>query len=228
MFKAMALKEFREIRGLVLLALVAYILLLAGVIGSDSPWNIFWLFGWFRTYNLGIPFLSDDFRDWFLVISIIFAIALALRQSFGEALGGTYPFLFHRPANRCRLIATKLSVGVGVYLIVTITVIFIYAAWAATPATHASPFEWGMAAPTLVATLANTIFYLGVYLSVIRPGRWHGSRLLPLVTAVFLALAAIMLVGRSEIFVWPLVITLLGDVWLVAMILFVVRTRDYT
>ena len=127
-----------------------------------------------------------------------------------------------------RPLERRLVVGVGVYLIVTMTAIFIYASWAAMPATHASPFEWGMAVPTLAATLAIPILYLGVYLSVIRPGRWFGSRLLPLVTAAFLAFAAIMLAGRVETFLWPLLIALAVDAWLIAMILFVVRTRDYT
>ena len=111
MFRAMALKEFREIRGIALLALAAYGLLVAAAIGSDilvEPFRVVWLV---RSSGMGVPFVNDDFVGRFYLISVVFTIALGLRQTLGESIRGTYPFLLHRPADRRWLIGVKLLVG---------------------------------------------------------------------------------------------------------------------
>ena len=45
-------------------------------------------------------------------------------------------FLMHRPMSRTAIILTKLLPGAGLLLACTRLPILIYAAWAATPATH--------------------------------------------------------------------------------------------
>ena len=227
MYKAAALKEFREILGIALLALAAYGLLVSGTMDPDSPLNIF---VWLHLANRGgtcTPFIGDDFRGMFLLISVVFALALGLRQSLGESIRGTYPFLLHRPADRCRLIGIKLLLGTIVYLICAGLPILIYGAWAATPGTHASPFEWSMTVPTWIAWLAMTILYLGAFHTAIRPGRWYGSRCLPLAASALATFAAAGLAFEFEGSLWPCLIVLVVDVWLIAMILFAARTRDY-
>ncbi len=48
-----------------------------------------------------VPFVNDGFfYGCFVLISAATAIALGLRQTLGESIHGTYPFLFHRPADR--------------------------------------------------------------------------------------------------------------------------------
>ena len=73
-----------------------------------------------------MPFVYDDFVGKFYLISVVFAIALGLRQTLGESIRGTYPFLLHRPADRRWLIGMKLSVGTAVYLICTAVPILVY------------------------------------------------------------------------------------------------------
>jgi hypothetical protein len=217
MFRAMVLKELREVRGITLLALAAYALLVAA---ASSPWG--------ARQRYWPPFINDGvFTGWFVCISGAMAIALGLRQTLGESIPGTYPFLFHRPADRRWLIGVKLLTGSVLYLICAAIPILAYAVWAATPGTHADPFEWSMTGPTWYMWFGMTLIYLGAFLAGVRPGRWYRSRILPLAAG---ALAMFMVMWAFFLFdepLWPCGIVVAIDVWMVAMILFVVRTRDY-
>ena len=75
---------------------------------------------------------------------------------------------------------TKLITGIGLLLACTLVPIVSYAAWAATPGTHASPFEWSMTGSAFRIWLILPLVYLGAFASGIRPAAWFGSRLLPL------------------------------------------------
>ena len=104
---------------------------------------------------------------------------LGLRQTVGESIHGTWMFLLHRPVGWTRLIGVKLLVGVALYLVCGAAAILVYAWWAATPGTHASPFEWSMTVPTWKVWIVMPIVYLGgAFLSGMRPARWVGTRLL--------------------------------------------------
>lgn len=226
MFKAMAIKELREIRGIALLALAAYGLLVAAAIDPQTPWNPLRLF-YGGGDGTGVPFVSGDFVGKLCLIAVIFSVALGLRQSLGESLGGTYPFLLHRPAERRWLIGLKLLLGLAVYLTCTAAPILVYAVWASTPGTHASPFQWGMTATAWTVWFVFTLLYLGAFCTAIRPGRWYRSRILPLAAAAAAAcLAAGLSEGLDSVF-WPLLVAVVVNVWLIAMILLTVRTRDY-
>ena len=84
-----------------------------------------------------------------------------------------------------------------------------------------------MTVPTWVSWLAMTILYFGAFHTAIRPGRWYGSRILPLAASVLATFAAAGLAYEFEGTLWPCLIVLVVDVWLIAMILFAARTRDY-
>ena len=71
--------------------------------------------------------------------------------------------------------------GAGLYLAFSAVPILVYAWWAATPGTHAGPFEWSMTLPAWQLWLSITAIYLAAFLVGMRPARWIGSRLLPLV-----------------------------------------------
>jgi hypothetical protein len=141
---------------------------------------------------------------------------------------GTYPFLFHRPATRRWLIGMKLLTGTVVYLACVAAPIVCYGLWAATPGTHASPFEWSMTVPSWTMAFGMTALYLGAFLTGIRPGRWSRSRLLPLAGAagaVFI-LFVIFENGRIRL---PWLLAFLGtiDAAMVIAIFSVVENRDY-
>jgi hypothetical protein len=213
MFKAMALKELRETRGVVLLGLGGWLLLS-------------WMQG--ARESTAIPFVDDGTAGYICFISVLMAIGLGLRQTLGESVHGTYPFLFHRPATRCWLIGMKLLVGMAVYMIAAAVPILIYGLWAATPGSHASPFYWWMTAQTWVTCFCVTAIYLTAFLTGLRPGRWYRSRLLPL--AGGLVVFCFVLFGITSTLIsieWGIVLAAAADLWLIGVILFAARTRDY-
>jgi hypothetical protein len=98
----------------------------------------------------------------------------------------------------------------------------LYALWAASPGTHASPFAWSMTLPAWTAWLAISAVYLGAFLSGIRPANWLGTRLAPLAAALGLA---VLCSALPVAFAWPLLILL--DALLIVLILYVARQRDF-
>jgi hypothetical protein len=225
----MALKELREIRGIVIAALVVYGLIVVAAIHPHTPLDVFAYLSMDMQVGDRIPFVNDASVGKFYFFAAVMATALGLWQTFSESVRGTYPFLLHRPAGGRWVIGVKLAVGTVVYLTCTAVPLAIYSLWAATPGAHASPFEWSMTVSSWVVWLAMTMLYYGAFLAGIRPGRWYRSRFLPLAAAVF---ALIVVVGLAfTVFdgtLWPCGIVLAVDVWMIAMILFVARSRDYS
>ncbi len=227
MFRAMALKEFREIRGIALIALLLFCWFVLHAMNTAFSMNFL---PTFFSSPLGygeVPFINDSFTGKFCWLAAGLAIALGLRQTIGESVRGTYPFLFHRPAERRWLIGVKLLVGAGVYLICAVVPLAIYCLWAATPGTHASPFQWSMTWPSWLGWFVMMTFYFGAFLTGIQPGRWY-RRLLSLAAAVIPVVIPLAIASQLD---WGLVSWLIPaafDAWLIAMILFVARTRDYS
>jgi ABC-type transport system involved in multi-copper enzyme maturation permease subunit len=192
MVRAIVAKELRETRMLATLALVVYGLYVSKLTGHWSH-LLTEVFGWLPGLSGGepdLPFVQDDFSIAYGFIGFSLAIALGLRQSVGELIQGTAPYLLHRPMARRTIILTKLMAGTGLLVACTLLPILIYAVWAATPGTHPSPFEWSMTAPLVHIWLVMPLVYLGAFASGIRPARWFGSRLLPLVSV---AMPAVLL-----------------------------------
>jgi hypothetical protein len=226
MFRAMAIKELRETVWIVLLVLGAIALLFHGMLGDVIGLDFLSR----RSYDTQnyVPFVQDElFYVQFLWVCGLVTLALGFRQTLGESIHHTYPFLFHRPAGRRWLIGMKLLVGLGLYFALGATLILTYGLWAATPGKHASPFEWSMTVPAWAALIEMTPLYLGAFLSGIRPGRWFGTRLLPLV-----AVAPTLMVAMADAFtawsVMDLAIICTVDALFIVTILFVAQTRDYS
>ncbi len=149
---------------------------------------------------------------------------LGFRQSAWEPSQGTALYLLHLPLTRRSLFLSKLLTGIGLLLACTLLPILIYAAWAALPGMHAGPFEWSMAWPAFQVWLFMPVVYLGAFASGIRPARWYGSRLLPLV-AVAPAGSLIIAPMPWWLIVAPLV--LLMALALISDILCEAATRDF-
>jgi len=217
MRKSLVLKELRESAGVIAVAVLAAIYILAdqtGVIllplqsGVAAPY----------------PFVDDSA---FMLVLILLggglAVFLGFRQSARELGQASYHFLLHRPMRRRTIFGIKLSVGLTVLLAITGAVILLYAMWAATPGKHASPFFWSMTVWAWRMWIAFPLLYLGAFLSGIRPGRWFGSRLFPLVASGILVMSA-----AAVPWWWlSLTIVLVSSVVFVASILLNVETRDY-
>jgi hypothetical protein len=221
MIKAMIWKELRESGGILLLALVAFLFIATANMNIEFlPWS----------GENAFPLYGQDFFIGFGWIAAILAITLGLKQSLGEAIHGTYPFLFHRPVGRGWLLGMKLAVGLASSLICGAIPILILAWWAATPGTHASPFQWSMTLEACQMWAGMPLLYLAAFLSGIRPGRWLGTRLLPLVAAgmvLFWFIMSAFTLSTENTILARGVILLIVNCVVLASIFHVARQRDF-
>ncbi len=230
MFRAMAMKEFRDVRGIMLLILILYALQITGLPSIDWDWDSLWRqygsgisYDFNGPYSMSMPFLDETAANGYWWIVVVTAVALGLRQTLSESARSTWLFLLHRPASRRWLIGMKLLVGLALYFIVGSAVILYHGWRSATPGVYPSPFFWWMTEPWWATLLDMTVVYFAVFLVGIRSARWHGTRLLPL-AALFLLYYVL---PESEQLVARLVVVLLTDAVLLRSIFFVAKNRDY-
>jgi hypothetical protein len=218
MTSALTLKELRETAGIAIFGFAG--LLYAALV----PMGLSPLPGLMQTARGSeIPFVSDTFLLGFVLFGGGLAILLGYWQAVSDFTGNAQLFLLHRPISRERIYAIKLATGLAIYLVLGGLSVLLYAIWAATPGTHASPFAWSMTLSAWTTWLAISAVYLGAFLTGLRPGAWLGTRLAPLAGACGLAMlaAAIPPVAVS----WLLLALL--DALLVLLILYVARERDF-
>ncbi len=218
MQRQIALKELRETAWIAALALVVQLYYVVGQMGiSLLPWGSF-------SDDL-IPFVGGGYTGSLAMVAIALAIALGFAQTSGESVRGTWLFLLHRPTPWWTIVGIKLLVGTLLYFATGAMPILIYALWADTPGTHASPFFWSMTMDAWLSLLAILPVYLASFLSGLRTGRWFGSRLLPLAGAGFLLFLCVRLASG-----WPLLAlpTVAIAAWVLFVVFDVVRTRDYS
>jgi hypothetical protein len=218
--KALARKELREVVGIAAVALAGYLMLVASLMGAR-------VFDWFPGMPRGaseVPFTGGEFIEFFMIVSVLLAVALGFRQSAWESSRGTFLFLLHRPLRRETIFLLKLAVGMGVLVLCMSLPILLYGMWAAVPGRHPSPFAWSMSEPAWQILLETPLLYLGAFLSGLRPARWFGTRLLPLIAA-----ALFMFFVDTVPWWWslglPLTVLVCG--LLVSNICYVARVRDY-
>ena len=86
-----------------------------------------------------------------------------------------------------------------------------------------------MSWPAWTGWWATTLLYAGAFLTGIRPGRWYGSRLLPLVVAVVGVATSIGIASNvPQATLWVCLAVLGADIWVTSAILFVSQTRDFS
>ncbi len=221
MFRALVLKELRETAWIALVGLAVHLAFVANHCG----YAILPFYDARRDPEV-IPFHNDSFLVPFVFVSIALAAALGLRQTVFESRGGTWLFLLHRPASMRRVLASKLAVGGGLYLVCGLIPILSYAVWAALPGHHASPFFWWLTASAWFAWAVIAVAYLVAFLSGIRPVRWFGTRLLPLAAGGLIVGLPAIASNFSPLA--GVVAFLLVPVWLFGLILFAARSRDFS
>jgi ABC-type transport system involved in multi-copper enzyme maturation permease subunit len=226
MVLALVRKELRETRTFAALAVAVYLIYLSRLTGTWGQ-PLITMFGWFPGLNLeppDIPFVQGNFVGAFFFVGVALAITLGFRQSAWEPSQGTAPVLLHLPLRRQTIFLTKLATGMAIQLVCTVIPILIYGAWAASPGTHAGPFEWSMTATAFHVWLQLSLAYLGAFACGIRPARWFGSRLLPLVAAAVPGMF-LFLMPYWWFTAFPLLL-LTGAIF-VSDILWVAETRDF-
>ncbi len=183
MIKALAIKELRESLGVAILALLGMTWAMTNLMGIG-------LFGGLPNVSSmypgqsGMAFVTDGFHFFAVLFIGGLAVALGLKQSTVENARGTYHYLLHRPVSRLVIFGTKVAVGVVLTLLLLAGSILCYANWAGTAGNQAAPFEWSMTLSAWKLALVLPLVYLGAFLSGLRPARWFGTRLAPLVSAI--------------------------------------------
>jgi hypothetical protein len=227
MILALVKKELREARTFAALALGLYLVYLIKLTAGSE----YSLLGRLLAYVPGmsggsadVPFVAGDFAAVLSFIGGGLAIALGFRQSAWEPSQGTAPYLLHLPLSRRTIFLTKLTTGIGLLLACTLAPILAYATWAATPRTHPGPFEWSMTGPAFRLWLIMPLVYLGAFASGIRPARWFGSRLLPLLAV---APVGVLLYAAPPWWLIGLPILCLTAAALVGTILWETESRDF-
>jgi hypothetical protein len=226
MVLAIVRKELRETRLFATLAVGMYLIYVSRLTGQWSR-PLTTLFGWISSLNVEVaevPFVEDSFLSIFFFIGVALAITLGFRQSAWEPSQGTALYLLHLPLERHTIFVTKLLTGIGLLLVCTLVPLVLYATWASLPGTHAGPFEWSMTGPAIHMWLLMPLAYLGAFASGIRPARWVGSRLLPLLSVAIPGLY-LFLLPHWWVIAFPLL--MLGSAVLVSDILWEADTRDF-
>jgi ABC-type transport system involved in multi-copper enzyme maturation permease subunit len=220
-------KELRETRGFAALAVAFYAAYISRLTGMWSR-VLSTLLGWIPGLSGEppvVPFLlQDPFVPILFTVGGILAIALGLRQSAWEPSQGTALYLFSLPMPRRSIVAIKIATGIGLLAACTLLPVVTYAIWAATPGTHASPFEWSMTETAFRVWLILPLFYLGAFASGIRDARWFGSRLLPLAAVV---IPSILLYTLPFWWLLAFPLYLLSFTVLVSDAFLEAETRDY-
>jgi ABC-type transport system involved in multi-copper enzyme maturation permease subunit len=227
--KALALKELRELRGIAVIALGIYLILVARMMGLKA---FDWAPGLPQEQEFP-PFSGGEFLSIFALLAAVFAMALGFRQSAWEASQGTFLFLLHRPISRRGIFLTKLAVGGLIYLACSSLPILLYGWWAATPGNHASPFRWSWTIPSFSMMGLFLLIYLSAFLSGIRPAKWFGTRLLPLFATLLLITLVlnpssfdIAHLGQPMVIGITIACAALAMVF-IGLICFVAQNRDY-
>jgi len=216
--RALAYKEFRETLPFAGLGLAAMLVIVLDAMGYSPAPD---LLG--RYQRSGIPFLSDMFVSRFGLVATGLALALGFWQSLGDFWGDAQLFVLHRPVSRRTVYSVKIAVGLATYMFCTLVPLVIYVWWAATPGTHASPFEWSMTVGVWTTWLQTMALYLGAFLSGLRPAAWLGTRLAPLAAA---ALVGVLVVWFQPSFWMQTFQLAIGNAALIAAALHVSATRD--
>jgi len=165
----------------------------------------------------------------FVMVSLGLAAGLGIRQAVAESSRGMWQFLLHRPVPRRRIVGGKLLVGTVLYLTVAAVPILIVSLWRSIPGTHPSPFEWSMMSYHWLAWFVLTSLYLGGFLTGLRPGRWVGTRLMP-VAGTAIVVGAAVGVGVQLVGSCILTVITIGvlDFVLVIIVFYVAETRDFS
>jgi len=226
MIPALVKKELRETLAFAALALGVYVVYLIKLTGrQNGPLaSLLWIAPGFRGGAADVPFVVDGFDTILGFVGGALAIALGFRQSAWEPSQGTAPYLLHLPLSRRSIFLTKLATGLAVLLASSLAPILAYAAWAAAPRTHPGPFEWSMTESSFRLWLVLPLVYLGAFFCGLRPARWFGSRLLPLLSV---APFAVLSYALPHWWLTGLPILLLTAWALVSLILWEAETRDF-
>ncbi len=174
----LVVKELRTVAGVVVLGLAAFVWL----VGSKMNLPVL---NAFTGHSARVsPFLQNYQLPTYVCMSVLLALALGYWQTISEGSNGAWQFLLHRPVSRRAVVLSKLVIGLLLVLLLSAWPIVVLGWWASKPGSFVAPFEWWMTEPFWRMWWLMPVVYLGAFASGLRPARWTGTRLLPLIAVV--------------------------------------------
>jgi hypothetical protein len=215
MIRTLVLKELRE--SLPIIAVAAFAIAAAFCLN--------FLFSSVASFSpvVEIPFLTNSFWVYVLLLGFSVAVGVGLKQTAWEDSKGAYRYLLFRPIDRRKVFQLKLAVGALLVVVFVAIYIILYAFWISRPGQLAAPFYWSMTTGAWQVWFLLPLIYSAAFLSGIRPARWFGSRLGPLVGA--LAVSSI-LVLQPRLWIAAVVSIVLTALYASAAV-DVAQRRDY-
>jgi ABC-type transport system involved in multi-copper enzyme maturation permease subunit len=218
MLKSLLWKEFRELLPLSVAALAAQAFLLLGLMR-------------FRAMVSAAASPRDAESIWPIMctIAVLFAVAAGLWQCARENQANHYQFLLHRPLHRNTIFISKLALGAAVCLLTVGLPLLCFAFWVDNRLAFHSMAPW-LSEPAWKTDAGLLLLYLGGFLSALRPGRWYGSRFLPLFAGILLFIIVVVVAQSTSSWMWfPMLIAgPIFELCFAAAILHVARTRSFS
>jgi len=218
MIKSLVWKEFRELVPLSVAALAAQVFLLLGLMRFGALVN-----------STASPRDAESIWPFMYMIAVLFAVAAGLWQSWKENLTNHYQFLLHRPLRRNTIFLSKLALGAAACLLTVGLPLVSFALWVDHWLALNHQETW-LSAPAWRAGASLLLLYLGGFLSVLRPGRWYGSRFLPLFAGILLFVLVVVVAQSTSSWMWipMLVAGPFLELCFVGAILNIARTRTFS
>lgn len=221
MWKALLLKEWRDTSLTLGVAAVTLALWLAEMTG----WGFFTSA---QNFDIQSPAPMSSANQWFVLFLAAGAVGLALQQTIPESNRQTWLFLLHRPLDRRVFPLAKWVAGMAGWCVLALVPFVAYLIWAAGEGRHASPFVWEYTYAWWQTIAGISLLYSGAFLAGLRPARWWGTRLFPVVaTSVWMALCWQMTVAGGWGCTALVTGTLLLHAWLLKIVLDEAAERDY-
>lgn len=223
MSKSLIRKELIEAGAVTAIATVIYLIIVGAEIYEFRSYQIR---SHHNHYSAGVwvSLFTRDLYPLCILVPASFAALLGLVQTVSESIQGTWGYLLHLPPARQRVIRIKLTSGLVAYTLCSGSFLAICVLVALSRQTVIRPLEWWMISPVMQCIVSGVLIYLGAFLTGLRPARWYGSRLLPLVGVSGLW-GLLLYVPSWWVFGFPLLLVLC--VVLIAMIFHVAEIRDY-
>ncbi|MEO7715449.1 MAG: hypothetical protein ABIY70_04565 [Capsulimonas sp.] len=192
-FRAIFWKEWREHAKWALLAFVSVCIALC----------------YFVTVRLGIlDYRPKSFTDFWSGVEMIYyvaprliAIMLGMLQVLPELRRDRWAFLLHLPCSRGVLFAGKAAAGIALLFTATAAPLLAAALWARQPGHLAAPFDWGVTWTAATQILASIPLYFASLLTALRPNRWYGGRMLPIIMGLLTGFLLVSVDGLSHSYV---------------------------
>jgi ABC-type transport system involved in multi-copper enzyme maturation permease subunit len=168
MLKSLVWKEFREVLPVCAIAMAAQLLLFGYAV---------------NVWRIHQPRDAYDIWPLLYLNAVLMGVALGIWQNVRDDNQGTFQFLLHRPIKRSTIFTVRLLLGAAVCLIVGLLPLVFFTIWVE----GINPNRETPISEVIYALCAGIwLLYTGAFLSVLRPGRWYGSRFLPLFAGIFL------------------------------------------